>query len=382
MSRLIDRRLAAEAFAWADSLALPADTVALPLAGAGGRILARDIVAPHDLPGQRMAATDGFAVRSSDTVGAGDYCPQYLNLRPPGRRLDAAEAIAVSNGESLPEGADAVLPLELAEHSGPSLEVVNALVAGDWVAETGEQGRAGELLLAAGRCLRPQDLALLAWCGMETVPTWRQPAVKILLAGHYEREVDGLMLASLVARDGGQLGETRRVADRSSLIDALRCPAADLILVAGATGEAATDHAVASLEEAGRLVMHRVAIHPGGNVALGQAGAAAVLLLPGTPLACFAAYELLGARVLRRLARLPGVLPYKSCKLPLASKLTSSIGRLDLCRVRLQEGRVHPLAVTDERKLTTVVKADGFVVVPETSEGYGRGCEVLVYLYD
>lgn len=382
MPRTIERRLSDEAFAWVDALVLPQVFETLSLSNATGRVLAQDILAARDIPEQRMAATDGFAVRSSDTVGATDYSPLPLRLRAAGSRLAPGECMAIGSGETMPAGADAVLPLEIGDIRDATLEVVQSVVAGDWVAESGEECRAGAPLLAAGRCLRPQDLAMLALAGVDKLPAWRKPVVKIVLAGRYQRDADGTMLSSLVHRDGGQLVEIVSISNATELVDALADPAADLVLVAGGTGEGAADHALAALELAGRLEMHRVAMHPGGNVALGRAGGAAVLLLPGTPLACFSAYDLLGARALRRMARLPGVMPYKSCKLPLASKLTSSIGRLDLCRVRIQEGLVLPLAVTDERRLTTVVKADGFVIVPEQCEGYGRGVEVLVYLYD
>jgi molybdopterin molybdotransferase len=382
MSRIIERRLSDEAFAWVDALVLSKESETLSLLNAAGRVLAQDIVAAKDIPEQRMAATDGFAVRSSDTVGAADYSPLPLSLRPVASRLAQGECMAICSGETMPAGADAVLPLEIGDIRDVTLEVVQPLVAGDWVAESGEECRSGALLLAAGRCLRPQDLGLLALAGVDKLLVWRKPVVKIVLAGSYQCDADGTMLSSIVLRDGGHLAGVVAIPDGSALADVLADPASDLVLVAGGTGAAAADHALAALKQAGLLEIHRVAIHPGGNVALGRAGGAAVLLLPGTPLACFAAYDLIGARVLRRMARLPGIMPYKNCKLPLASKLTSSIGRLDLCRVRIQEGLVQPLAVADERKLITVVKADGFVIVPEQCEGYGRGMEVLVYLYD
>lgn len=382
MPRTIERRLSDEAFAWADALALQQDCETLSLSKAMGRVLEQDILVARDIPEQRMAATDGFALRSSDTVGATDYSPLPLCLRTTGSRLAPGECMAIGSGETMPAGADAVLPLEIGDIRDATLVVVQPLVAGDWVADSGEECRAGALLLAAGRCLRPQDLAMLALAGVDNLTVWRKPVVKIVLAGRYQCDADGTMLSSLVLRDGGQMAGIVTISNVTELVDALADPAADLVLVAGGSGEGPADYAITALELAGELEIHRVAMHPGGNVALGRAGGAAVLLLPGTPLACFVAYDLIGARALRKMARLPGAMPYKSCKLSLASKLTSSIGRLDLCRVRIQGGLVQPLAVTDERKLITVVKADGFVIVPEQCEGYGRGVEVLVYLYD
>lgn len=382
MPRILDRRLPEEAFHWIDALPRSWDVETVSLAEAAGRILGRDVDAARDVPAQRTAAVNGFALRASDTVGAGDYNPLPLELHPMAQGLVRGEAAAVLSGDPIPVAGDAVLPLEYAEVRGGYLEAAQALAAGEGVVEPGEECRAGDLLLPAGRCLRPQDLAHLALAGWDGVPVWRRPAVRLLMAGRYGTDADGPMLKSLVARDGGFLESACATPDQASLVAALDRPGADLILVAGAAGEGEGDHALPSLERAGAVDIHRVAIHPGGNVALGRAGGAPVVLLPGAPLACFCAYDLLAARILRRLARLPGPWPYRSCVLPLAGKLTSGIGRLDLCRVRVRNGLAEPLAVAEARILATAVRADGFVVVPAESEGYGRGTEVLVHLYD
>jgi molybdopterin molybdotransferase len=382
MSRIFNRRLPEEAFVWADSLPRSLDIEVVPLHAAAGRILGRDLHAERNMPPQRMAAADGFALRSCDTIGAGDYSPLLLALHPTAARLAHAEATPVRWGDPMPQAADAVLALEFAEVVGTTLAVTRTLAAGDGVAEPGEECRVGELLVPAGRALRPQDLALLAEAGWEKVPVWRKPIVRLLMAGRHATDADGPMLTNLIARDGGCLADVGVALDGASLVAALTRPGADLILVAGATGEGASDHAVASLAQAGVVDIHGVAIHPGGNLALGKVGDTAVVLLPGTPLACFAAYDLLGARILRRLARQPGAWPYRSATLPLARKLASRIGRLELCRVQVRDGLVEPLAVADDRILATVVRADGFVVMPTDSEGGGRGSEVLVHFYD
>lgn len=376
----ITRRLPQAAFDWADAQPLPAATETLPLASAAGRVLATGLVATTDMPARPVAATDGYALQAADTVGAGDYTPLPLQLRA--GVPAAGEAAPVRAGEPLPAGTDAVLALAFAERRGTLLEVADTLAPGDGVVQAGEEWRAGEPLLPAGRCLRPQDLARLAQADIDAVTVWRRPRVRLLLAGRYTRDADGVMLAGLIERDGGEVVDTAAVADSAALVAALQRPGAELIVVAGATGDGGDDHAAASLASAGQLDIHRVAIHPGGNLALGRAGDAAVLLLPGTPLACFAAYDLLGARLLRRLARLPGPWPYRTAHLPLAAKLSSAIGQLDLCRVAVRDGAAHPLAVADGRRLATVVQADGFVLVPPESEGHPRGAEVVVYLYD
>lgn len=385
MFRPIERYLPEEASLWVDGFAPPGEIETVPLAGSVGRVLARDTRADADIPPRSLAAIDGFALKAADTVGAGDYSPLALALRPGAPWLTRGEARPVVAGEPLPEGVDAVLPLELGDVLGATLEVAAALAGGDGVVLPGAECRAGEVLLSEGQRLRPQDVAWLARAGFDGLPVWCKPAVRIVLAGRFERDADGPMLVSLVERDGGRLEGLSAAPEATSLEAALRQPGADLILVAGGTGDGAADQAVASLGRAGQVHIHRVAIHPGDRAALGRVGATPVALLPGTPLACLAAYDLLAARLLRRLARLPGPWPYRSRVLPLGAKLVSAIGRMDLCRVRVREGlvgSVEPLAVTDGHTLATAVRAAGFVVVPPESEGYPAGAEVTVHLYE
>jgi molybdopterin molybdotransferase len=107
-----------------------------------------------------------------------------------------------------------------------------------------------------------------------------------------------------------------------------------------------------------------------------------VLVLPGAPLGCLCAYDLLASRLLRRLGRRPGTLAYPRRGLTLARKLSSRIGRLELARVRVSGGQAEPVAVAEGRALVSAVEADGFVLVPPASEGHAAGERVEVYLYE
>ncbi len=190
------------------------------------------------------------------------------------------------------------------------------------------------------------------------------------------------MLANLVGRDGGRVGAIRPAADQASLSAALRQADAELILVAGATGYAPSDHAVAALRACGEVQLDGVAIHPGGGVVLGRVAATPAILLPGTPLACLCAYDLIAGRLLRRLAGRQTLMPYHRCNMPLARKLVSRIGRLELARVRIVGDSAEPVATAEGRVLASAVYADGFVLIPEQSEGYAAGTEVEVHRYD
>jgi molybdopterin molybdotransferase len=107
-----------------------------------------------------------------------------------------------------------------------------------------------------------------------------------------------------------------------------------------------------------------------------------VFLLPGNPVSCLAAYDFFAGRAIRGLGGRPAAWPYRRVTAPLARKIVSAIGRLDYLRVRLVEGRVEPLAIGGASILSSTTRADGFVIVPDDSEGYPAGTEVEVFLYD
>jgi len=371
-----------EAFAWVDRWQPPCSVEHLPLAAATGRVLAQDLIAPCDIPAVARSASDGYAVQAADTLGASDYSPLPVQLDTASAAVGRGRAAGVSDGDLLPPGADAVLPLEGGDLSAGVLEIACSLATGDGLSRQGEECRAGEVLLAAGRRLRVQDVARLALAGVNEVPLRQRPRVRIALAGHFDRDADGPMLAALVNRDGGHASAVGVTPDAATLLDALAQPGADLVLVAGGTGYAARDFAVHALQACGSVHLDGVTIHPGGGVVLGEVKAKPVVLLPGTPLACLCAYDLLAARVLRRLAARPQVLPYRQRRLRLTRKVVSSIGRLELARMKISGDTAKPIATAEGRILASAVQADGFLLVPEHSEGYPEDSTVDVYLYD
>jgi molybdopterin molybdotransferase len=190
------------------------------------------------------------------------------------------------------------------------------------------------------------------------------------------------MLRALVERDGGvpeAIGAGAGV--RDALRRAVGAPGADLVVATGRTGTGPDDEAPLALAEAGELSVHGLALRPGGSTGMGLAGRVPVLLLPGDPLACLCAYELLAGRLVRRLGgRHPG-LPHATRLAEVGRKIVSAVGLVEICQVRLVAGRVEPLGVAESGGLSAAARADGFVVVPAALEGYAPGARVTVHRY-
>ncbi len=331
------------------------------VADAAGRVLATALDAPLDWPEADCAALDGYALRAADTEGAGAYAPVLLALSAAAAAaadLPPRAAARVRAGDHLPPGADAVLPPEAAQGGvAGGIEVIEQAAPGSGVDRRGAELRAGVAMLPAGRRLRPQDVALLAALGIDTVPLVRRPVIGLTVGGRQSGAL-AAMLRALVGRDGG-------------LVSA--AGPADLLLAAGDPDTAAAG--------AGAVERWRVALRPGEQAGFGRANGVAMLLLPDAPLACLAAYDMLAGPLIRRVAGGASGSPYATVEATLDRKIVSAIGFTDLVRVRVAGGRALPLGAADGGGLASAVRADGFVIVPDGSEGLAPGSCVRVHLY-
>jgi len=387
---------------WIDRNASRMDAEVVPLEAATGRVLAEDVIAPIDVPGFDRAAMDGYALRGEDTAGASEYNPLSFPLAGqvlPGERFRggaaAREAVRIMTGAPVPEGLDAVVPAEFASETAGQIEITRPVAPGQHVAHRGEDVAAGTAVLTATRKLRAQDVALAASLGLSHVPVVRQPRVRIVVTGNevvapgtskslYQiYDANSYMLRALIQRDGGMLEAAYRLRDDPEVIrGALRAPGADVILISGGSSVGAEDHAPRLVAELGELAIHGVAMRPSSPAGAGRIGSALVFLLPGNPVSCLCAYDFFAGRAIRLCSGLPAGWPHRTRACTVARKIVSAIGRVDYCRVRLLGGEAEPIALSGASNLSSTTRADGFVIVPAESEGYGPGAAVTVYLYD
>lgn len=422
----------AEALQWIDQQVRPLPAESVSLDAAAGRVLAADVTSKVHVPSFARAMMDGYAVRAADTLGAAAFrrIPlQVLGASMPGRAFDGSvgpgQAVRIMTGAPLPKGADAVLPAEFAEAQADTVWALGEVSPLKHVGRIGEDIAAGTTVLLAGRILRPQDLGVLSSIGVAQVNVVRKPRVRIVVTGnellpagslpHLETETpatettaqpsesgvggsnvsalgdttrykiadaNGPMLAALVARDGGLVIERSIVPDDPNAILAAMRTEADVVLVSGGSSVGQEDHAAALLAQHGRLPIHGVAMRPSSPAGMGLLDGRLVFLLPGNPVSCLAAYDFFAGRAIRRMGGRPAHWPYRRILAPLSRKIVSVVGRTDYARVRVVDGRVEPLAIGGASILSSTTRADGFVVVPEDSEGYAAGSDVEVFLYD
>jgi len=377
----------------------------VPLREALGRILAAGVDAPRPVPAFDRAAMDGWAVEASRTFPATAYDPVVLEVAgeslpaaPFGETLSGARAVRIMTGAPLPAGADAVVPAEFAEEARGFVRIAGAVTPGKHVGRVGEDLAEGDLVLPAGHQLRPQDLGILAAVGLEKVEVAPRPRAAILATGDeivkagarlspfQVYDADTPMLVGLLDRWGGRSGTPSLQPDdaarlRRVLSRAAANAAVDLILVTGGSSVGTEDQVPGLLADLGELVFHGVALRPAGPVGFGVIEGKPIFALPGNPVSCLCAFDLLVGPCIRRLQGMPATEPYRSVRLPLARRLSSVAGRADYARVALTEKGIEPVAVSGASILSTAVRADGWVLVPPGVEGYEAGEVVEVRLY-
>jgi putative molybdopterin biosynthesis protein len=362
--------------------------VRVPVGEAVGRVTAEPVWALRSSPAFDSAGMDGIAVRAADTVGAAETTPVLL---------DADDFEVVDTGDPLPPGYDAVVMREHVHRVGHRAELRAAVPPYQHVRSIGEDISATELLLPEGHRLRPVDVAACAAAGVADLAVRRAPVVAVIPTGDEIRplgaalapgdilDTNSLMLAAQ-AREVGCVARVAPVVgdDPDAITAAVRAEAADadLVLLIAGSSAGRDDYTARVVAGAGTLAVHGVAVRPGHPVVLGAVDATPVVGVPGYPVSAALTFDIFAAPLLAELeGAAPGERP--STTAHLARKLPSAIGMDDWVRVRL--GRVADRVVATPLPrgagvLTSLVRADGLLVVPAGVEGHHAGEEVRVEL--
>lgn len=299
------------------------DPERVPVERAAGRVLAETAGALVDLPPFPSSAMDGFAVRAGD-AGVGARLPVVARIAagsPAERPLQAGEAMAISTGGAVPEGADTVIPLELVEDSGDAIEIREAVASGANVRERGSDVRTGDTILEPGMRLGPAQVAALAAAGIHEVQCAKRPRVGILVTGSELKqpgaelgpgeiyESNGLLLATALQLAGAvpaQLGVVGDDADELERAMERALLGFDMLVTSG--GASVGPHDLVRETQAGLRVEEifwGVAVKPGKPVAFGVRRDHLVFNLPGNPVSVLVTFELFVRPAVNALLGLP-----------------------------------------------------------------------------
>jgi putative molybdopterin biosynthesis protein len=360
----------------------------VPLAQAVGRVTAGPVWATRSSPPFDAAGMDGIAVRAADTLGASETTPVFLE--PGGYDV-------VDTGDPMPAGRDAVVMREHVHDAGGTAELRAAVPPYQHVRSIGEDVSTAELLLPEGHRLRAVDVAAAAAAGATELLVHRRPVVAVLPTGDEVRPVgtqtgpgeildtNSLMLAAQAGEAGCEAHALPiEPDDPAGLAKAVSAAVAscDLLIIVAGSSAGRDDYTASVVAQLGTLAVHGVAVRPGHPVVLGVVDGTPVLGAPGYPVSAALTFDIFAEPLL---AELEGAVPRSRprARARLARKLASPLGMDDWVRVRLGVVGGTMVAAPLPRGagvLTSLVRADGLLVVPAGREGHHPGEEVDIAL--
>jgi molybdopterin molybdotransferase len=352
----------------------------VPLAAAAGRVTAATAVSAVDLPPFPSSAMDGFAVRAADVPGTLPVVARVAAGRPAGRPLAAGEAMEISTGGVVPDGADAVVPVEyVVEHDNGSVEFPEAVVSGANVRPRGGDAAAGSPVVEPGVVLGPAQIGALAAAGVAEVECTRRPRVAVLatgtelarpgvpLAPGQVYEANAVMLAAALAAAGAEVEQLPAVADdeaahRTAIARGLE---ADVLVTSGGVSVGPHDLVRAIEAELGvEEVFWRVAMRPGKPVSFGVRAATLVFGLPGNPVSSLVGCMLFVLPAVRALQGVREPLP-PFADGTLAAALRRNPARDDFVRARVRRdgngATLEPIVGQESHMIARAAGADALV---------------------
>jgi molybdopterin molybdotransferase len=369
------------------------------LLSALGRVIAEDIYAPGDVPAYANSAMDGYAVRAIDTAGADQDSPATLTViedLPAGyvakSRIGPGQAIRIMTGAPIPDGADAVIMVEVTESSGDQVRIYESARVGQHVRSRGEDVHTGELLIRTGTELGAAEVGVLASSQRPFVRVMRRPLVAIVSTGDELVEIDeplqpgkvvnanSYSLAALVRAAGGVpivqgIARDSESEIRASIESAL---AADFIISSGGVSVGDYDYVKQVLNSLGaEIKFWRVSMKPGKPIAFGMLRGKPFFGLPGNTVSSMLSFLLFVRPALRKAMGIPPPFTHAEISVLLDSDANSKGDRRTYLRaaIRYQDGQFYARLAPRQGSgvLSSMLGANGLVIMPEGVTAMRKG---------
>ncbi len=362
----------------------------LPLSSAHGCVLAADIEAPWPLPSFDNSSMDGYAVLTADVENASEQAPVELRVIddvPAGFRsteaVSTGTAVRIMTGAPLPDGADAVVPVERTDGGTETVSVRQGVDRGAYIRRAAEDVMVGDVVLTRGTLIGARQLAILAAVGCGHVLVHPRPRVAVISTGSELVEPgtplrhglisdsNGYLLVGAAVEAGAHAWRVGPIVDDEELFlrtveDQLhRC---DLILTSGGVSMGAYDTVKAVLSTLGTVEFTKVAMNPGMPQGHGFVGAEGVpiVTLPGNPVSSYISFENFVRPVIRRMRGLSDVLR-PTLRTTCAEAMDSPGGKRQFARARfLADGSVTPTGSGQgSHVMGGLALAEALIVIPE-----------------
>ena len=390
----------------------PSGVETIPLEESHGRVLSQDVISPEDLPGFFRSVMDGYAVRAQDTFGASEGLPALLEIhgevtmgQVPEMVLAEGQAVKISTGGMLPEGADGVVMVEYSDLlDEKTVEISRAISPLENVIQPADDFAKGATVLKRGHTLRPQDLGIMAGLGLSGLPVYTRPRVAIISTGDeivpigdrprkgQVRDINRYTLDAFCQRIGAVPLYVGLCPDDFETLKGMVEKAlsqADTVWISGGSSVGTRDLTLKVFETLRdfELLAHGISISPGKPTIIGRSGLQPIIGLPGHVASALVIAEVFLTRLISRLsghANLSNEF-HAHVEAELSRNIESAGGREDYIRVRLAQKGEKLIATPIYGKsglISTLVESDGLVRVDMNTEGLYQGQQVRIMLFN
>ena len=382
-------------------------TVKVALRDALGRVLAEDIHADEDLPPFNNSAMDGYAVIAEDTRGASKDNPRKLKViaeAPAGtvvtQQIVPGTAVRIMTGAPVPDGADAVVMVEETESRDSEVLIYRETKQGFNIRPSGEDVRRDELVIQAGKRIRPSEVGMLAALGKAEVTVFRKPRVAIITSGNelvdasehpgpgQIRDSNQYSLFSQVLNVGAEVSVLNRVIDEKEEMERVLSSAvetSDLIIASGGVSVGDYDFVKETLAKLGDIRFWKVEIKPGKPTVYGSLKGKPLFGLPGNPVSSMVTFDLFVRPAIMRMMGIESA-PYKMVSGAVTQDIRHKLGRREFIRATTtwsDDGYIAaPTGMQGSGRLSSMVNANSYIIVPEEMENVAAGENLQVILFE
>jgi molybdenum cofactor synthesis domain-containing protein len=384
------------------------NVIEIDVSSALNHILAIDIESNLDIPPFDRSAMDGYAVKAEDTFGASPKNPKKVKLKgqidigeSSEMKLSKGEAIRISTGAVIPDGADTVIKIEDTEIEKDIITLFISLVPGKNVAKKGEDIKKGLKILNKGIELKPEHIALLSSLGFDKIKVIEKSKVSVFATGDelievgYPLEPNKIynsntpMISNLVTLYGGKVIRHLTLKDNKEIIEEALYKAekdSQIIIFTGGTSVGTKDFLPEIIHENGEIIVHGIAMRPGSPILIGKYKNSIVFCLPGTPVAAYIGFLTVAGPTIRKLMgsikndpRIE-ILATINKDVPI-----STMGYINYLRIKLEKIDNDFIAIPTRLKgsgiISSLTESHGIIEIPPNQEGLKKGEKVLVKLF-
>ncbi len=367
---------------------------------ASGRILASDITADAHVPPFDRAAMDGYAVIAQDTFAAQNEevllaLSEVIHAGEVAQTsVSQGHCIQIATGSPMPDGADAVVMVEFTEHRNDKILVTKPVYPGANISRAGEDIKQGETVLPQNSFLTPARIGTLTALGMTAASVFRKPKIAVIPTGTEVvspgiplkpgqiYDVNSYTLQSILTANGAEVTRFPVATDDDKVIRSTLSSASkyDMAVFSGGSSVGERDLLAGIMEEMGQVLFHGVQIKPGKPTLFGIVKGVPVFGMPGYPTSCLSNAYIFLVPAVRKMAHLPQA-SHPTVRAKLGKRIVSSSGRKQFLTVRIEDGIAHPV-YKHSGAITSMAKADGYIVLPVNLDVIEEGEDVEITLFE